>query len=174
MRSFLEMFSWVVESIGNQRIKQSFYRRGRAPYHGMSAGGLALPPPPWKLGLRTKIFQKTWFQQLNSGWLIYFLQWHFICRCDTHTLQDNRAIATPLNLEKRFKMLGATTSNHHFPTENSTTTCYDHFAPRKYQLVAALCLSEWLIQNKRLFRLLFAQYKTTSWLVNYAALWDTS
>jgi len=40
-----------------------------------------------------------------------------------------------------FQMLG-TTCYHHFIPENSTTTCYDHFAPRKYQLVAALCLSE--------------------------------
>jgi len=45
------------------------------------------------------------------------------------------------------------------PAENRTATYYDHFDPRKYQLIAALCLSEWLIQNNRLFRLLFAQYK---------------
>jgi len=56
-------------------------------------------------------------------------------------------------------MLGTITSYHQFLPKNSTTTCCDHFAPRKYQLVAGLCLSEWLIQNNRLFRLLFAQYK---------------
>jgi len=47
-------------------------------------------------------------------------------------------------------MLGTITSYHHFPPEISTTTYYDHFDPRKYQLIAALCLSEWLIQNERL------------------------
>ena len=84
--------------------------------------------------------------------------------------QDNRAIATPRNIENLFQMLGIITSYHHFFPNNSTATCYDHFAPRKYQVVAALRLSEWLIQNKRLFRLLFAQYKTTPWLVICAAL----
>jgi len=62
-------------------------------------------------------------------------------------------------------MLGTITSYHHFPPEISTTTYYDHFDPRKYQLIAALCLSEWLIQNER--------FKTTSWLVIYAALWES-
>jgi len=70
-----------------------------------------------------------------------------------------------------FQMLG-TTSYHHFLPENSTTTCYDHFAPRKYQRIAALCLCEWLMQHKRLCRHLFVQYKITSWLVIYAALWE--
>jgi len=56
-------------------------------------------------------------------------------------------------------MLGTTTSYHQFLRENSATTCHDHFAPRKHQLVAALCLSQWLVQNEGLFRLLFAQYK---------------
>ena len=58
-----------------------------------------------------------------------------------------------------FQMLGTTTSQHHILCENSTTTCYDHFSPRHHQLVATMCLSQWLIQNKRLFRLLFAQYE---------------
>jgi len=41
------------------------------------------------------------------------------------------------------------------PSEHSTTTSYDHFAPQKYQLVTALCLSEWLIQNKTLIQAYF-------------------
>jgi len=37
-------------------------------------------------------------------------------------------------------MLGTMASYHYFSTENSTTACYDHFAPQKYQHVVALCL----------------------------------
>jgi len=74
------------------------------------------------------------------------------------------------NLSEIFQMLGAAKSYHHFLPENSTATCYDHFAPRKYQLVAVLCLSQWLVQNKRLFRLLFAQcnYIEACYLCNLA------
>jgi len=44
--------------------------------------------PPWKLGLRTKSFQRTWSQQLNSDQLTYLLQSQIICRYGTHTAQE--------------------------------------------------------------------------------------
>jgi len=80
---------------------------------------------------------------------LYFLLLHSHC-----TRQQGNC-----NPPEIFQMLGTTTSYHHFLRENSTATCYDHFSPRKNQLVAALSLSQWLVQNKRLFRLLFPQYE---------------
>jgi len=42
-------------------------------------------PNPWKFGPRTKNFQKSGSEELNSDYLISFLHWQFIFRYDTHT-----------------------------------------------------------------------------------------
>jgi len=53
---------------------------------GVRRGSKRAFSTPWKLGLRTKIFCKSWSQQLNSDWFV--LQWQFISRYDTHTAQE--------------------------------------------------------------------------------------
>jgi len=126
--SFSEMLSWVVNPFGINESSNLSTEEEEQPVMGIRRGTKRAFAPPWKLGLRSEFFQKTWRQQLNSYQLIYFLRWHFICHCDTHTAQGNRASATPKNFFKLFQMLGTTTSYHHYLPDNSATTCYDHFA----------------------------------------------
>jgi len=59
------MFSWVVNPFGINKSSNLSTEKEEQFVVGIRRGKTGICTP-WKLGLRTKCFQKSWRQQLNS------------------------------------------------------------------------------------------------------------